>query len=94
MSNFQFWGVKNPNALASTITIGFVASLTLISPFLRGNPHRIAAFIFVSFLLFARNMAEHYLLWAAPFLVIYFCISRRMMPLMVLVFFKSTGSCK
>ena len=72
MNNFKYWGIEDPNALASTITLGFVIGLVAISPFLRGDPHRVAAFIFISFLLFARNMAEHYLLWAAPFLVIHF----------------------
>ena len=84
MSNLRIWGVPNANEVASKITLTYVCILLGLSPFFRGNPHRIAAFIFVSFLLFARNMAEHYLLWAAPFLIIYFCLSRRLLPLMLL----------
>ena len=36
-------------------------------------------------------MAEHYLLWAAPFLVIHFCASRRMLPLMLFGVLQMSG---
>ncbi|MEE2786501.1 MAG: hypothetical protein VX589_04115 [Myxococcota bacterium] len=84
MSNLKRWGVADANGVASKITLIYLCVLVTISPFLRGHPHRVAAFIFVSFLLFARNMAEHYLLWAAPFLIVHFCLSRRFLPLMIL----------
>jgi len=91
MSNLSDWGVEHKRLWASRITIAYFGLLVFISPFLRGEPHRVAGLIYVSFLLFARNVAEHYLLWAAPFLIAHFCISRRTLPLMLFGIIQMSG---
>ncbi len=91
MSNLADWGVENKRLWASRITLFYFGALVVISPFLRGEPHRVVAFVYVSFLMCARNVAEHYLLWAAPFLIAHFCISRRTLPLMLFGIIQMSG---
>ena len=84
MSNLKtVFGVTDVKSAASSITIGYLAMLACLSPFLVGNPHRVLAWIYVSFILFARNVAEHYMLWAAPFLIAHCFISKRTFPLVI-----------
>jgi hypothetical protein len=77
------FGVTHVNSAASSITVGYLAALACLSPFLVGSPHRVLAWIYVSFILFARNVAEHYILWPAPFLIAYCFISKRTFPLVI-----------
>jgi hypothetical protein len=77
------FGVTDITSTATNITIGYLGTLLCLSPFLTGNPHRVLAWIYVSFVLFARNSAEHYMLWPAPFLIAHCFISKRSFPLVI-----------
>jgi hypothetical protein len=85
------FGVIDLKSAASGITVGYLAVLVFCSPFLAGNPHRVLAWIYVSFVLFARNVAEHYMLWPAPFLIAHCFISRRTFPLVIFGVLQMSG---
>ena len=91
MHNLTKFGVTDLSSVASAITVGYVVVLLCLSPFLSGDPHRVIAWIYVSFVLFARNMAEHYLLWPAPFLIAYAFIGRRAFPLLIFGVLQMSG---
>ena len=77
------FGIADVGSAASAITVGYLIALLGLSPFLAGDAHRVLAWIYVSFVLFARNIAEHYMLWPAPFLIAYCFIGRRIFPLVI-----------
>jgi len=83
MHSLSSLGVTDATATASAITVGYIVTLFVLSPFLSGNPHRVLAWIYVGFILFARNIAEHYMLWPAPFLIAHCFISKRTFPLVI-----------
>jgi len=89
--NLTRLGVTDLSSVASAITVAYVIVLFCVSPFLSGDPHRVLAWIYVSFVLFARNMAEHYLLWPAPFLIAYAFIGKRAFPLLIFGVLQMSG---
>ena len=83
MHSLSRFGVTDRTGTASSITVGYLVVLCLLSPFLKGNAHRVIAWIYVGFILCARNIAEHYMLWPAPFLIAHCFIGKRVFPLVV-----------
>jgi len=77
MSNLKNWGYLD-RELPNQITLRFIMSLPLLALLTdrKTPPYRTMAFLYVGFMLFARNVAEHYLLWSAPFLIVVFIVHR------------------
>lgn len=77
MANLKVWGYLDKE-LPNEITLRFIMSLPVLALLTdRKTPsYRTMAFLYVGFMLFARNVAEHYLLWSAPFLIVVFVVHR------------------
>ncbi|MEM6788273.1 MAG: hypothetical protein AAF715_12210 [Myxococcota bacterium] len=71
------WGFESKD-LPGELTLNFIYSLPVLAAFTsrRVPIYRAMALVYVGFMLFARNVAEHYLLWCAPWLVVLMVVDR------------------